>query len=196
MASSWRPLSCALIGDAYLPTRAATEKRRKAATRTENEENRRENRRGHCPPRLPNVSNKFLSSLNAGNFMEAVTRPRRRIYRPIRSVAINAATVPATVSATVPEEIRELCVSFRATFRASVPSSQRISRALDFNSDAMFHRSTIIPPTNHSRMINSFHFRGVLKCERPLVRFLSGYYRSICNNGEQVLIVPTQMSPQ
>lgn len=43
--------------------------------------------------------------------MEVVTRPRRRIYRPIRSAAINAATVPATVSATVPEEIRELCVS-------------------------------------------------------------------------------------
>lgn len=32
--------------------------------------------------------------------MEAVTRPHRRIYRPIRSAAINAATVP--------EEIREL----------------------------------------------------------------------------------------
>lgn len=48
--------------------------------------------------------------------MEAVTRPHRRIYRSIRSTAINVVTVSATVSAIVPKEIQELRSSFRTIF--------------------------------------------------------------------------------
>lgn len=68
------PLSSTLIRDSG-----------KESTEKKNAGNE-EYRGGHCP--LPKISNKFLSSLNAWNFMEAVTRPCRRICRPIRSAAV------------------------------------------------------------------------------------------------------------
>lgn len=141
MASSWRHY---LLDQRRVSTDVERNgKQRKGA---ENEENRRENRGGHCPLRLPNISNKFLSSLNAWNFMEVVTRPYRRIYRPIRSAAINAAMVPATVPATVSgEDMRTLYfVALFAIFCTSVFSLQQIFFACDYNFMWRFIISTIV----------------------------------------------------
>lgn len=75
--------------------------------------------------------------------MEAVTRPRRRIHRPIRSAAINATTVPATL------EIRELCTS---QLVSSVPPRRKripLARAIIIPTRQLFLRRLIILTFTH-----------------------------------------------
>lgn len=73
--------------------------------------------------------------------MEAVTRPHRRIYQPIRSAAINAAMVP--------EEIRELRSSSHDFY---FHYDESLSRAITFKRDNSVNNYSAV---NISQMINN-----------------------------------------